>query len=52
MQLSLPSLAGRDAAIGVEIEKDVLLAFPRKPIAKRHGFEIVSARMAEKDLRD
>ena len=51
MELSLPPLARSDAAIGVEIEEDVVPAFPREPIAKRHRLVIVPAGMANEDLR-
>ncbi|MGD1037174.1 MAG: hypothetical protein ABR878_08250 [Roseiarcus sp.] len=51
VQRPLPALARRDAALGIEIEKDVVPAFRRQPIAQRDSSEIVGARMAEKDAR-
>jgi hypothetical protein len=51
VQRPLPALARRDAALGVEIEEDVVPTLGRQPIAQRHRLEIVGAGMAEEDAR-
>jgi hypothetical protein len=51
MQGSLPTLARRDAAFGIEIEEDTIEAFRSQPISNRNRLKIVPARMMRK-MRD
>src|SRR5262245_49518227 len=51
LQRPRPALAGNDAALGVEVEEDVILAAPAfadQPILQSERPVIVSARMADK----
>jgi hypothetical protein len=47
----LPAIAGLEAALGIEIEKDVVPAPCLHPVANRDGLGIVSTRMAEENPR-
>jgi hypothetical protein len=49
VQRPLPALARRDAAIGVEIEEDVVPALAREPVAQGDRLEIVLGGMAEEN---
>src|SRR5579863_3512643 len=51
MQRALPSLAGGDAALRIEIEENVVPSFRGEPGAQRHRLEIVLAGMTEEDAR-
>jgi len=51
VQLALPALARGDAALGIEVEEDVVPAFRLEPVAERDRREIVLARMTEKNTR-
>ena len=44
---ALPALARGDAALGVEVEEEVVPALGGKPVAKRDRFGVVGARMAD-----
>src|SRR4051812_7325289 len=48
LQRFFPALPGNDAALGIEIEEDVLPAILDKPVADLDGLFIVPARMADK----
>ena len=47
VQCPLPALAGLNAALRIEVEKNVVPAFRLEPVAKGNRFGIVGARMAE-----
>lgn len=49
VQRPLSPLARGDAALGVEIEEDVVPGLAREPVAQGDGLEIVSGRVAEED---
>src|ERR1700722_20105630 len=51
MQLALPALARRYAALGIEVKKHFIPAAFSQPIGERLGFEIVVTGMADEYLR-
>src|SRR5271165_1437496 len=51
LQRFLPALAGRNAALGVEIEEDVLPAVLCEPVADLDGLVVVEARMTDEKAR-
>ena len=51
LQRFLPALAGDDAALGIEIEEDVVPAILRQPVADPDGLVAVGARMADEKAR-
>ena len=51
LQRLLPALAGHDAALGIEIEEDVVPAVLRKPVADLNGLVVIGARMADEKAR-
>ena len=51
VQCALPPLARGDAAIGIEVEENVIPPFGGEPVAQRDRLEVVVVRMAEKDAR-
>ena len=46
---ALPALAGRYAAVRIDIEENIVPAFTLQPVAKCHRLGVVRARMAQKD---
>jgi hypothetical protein len=51
LQGFLPALTGRDAALGVEIEEDVIPAVLREPVADLDRLVVIPARMADEKAR-
>ena len=51
LQRFLPALAGNDAALGVEVEEDVVPAVRGEPIADLDGLVVVAARMTDEKAR-
>src|SRR5262249_31329163 len=45
----LPPFAGSNSTFRIEVEKDVVPAFPLHPVAKRHRLSVLGARVAHED---
>ena len=49
IQRLLPTLTRPDAAVGIEIEEDIVPAFRLEPTMQGDGWPVIGARMAEED---
>ena len=51
VERAFPPLARRDAALGIEVEEEIVPALARQPVAQRDGLGVIRARMTEKNPR-